>query len=132
MQAPAICSSAGVHSAAWILTISAALTSRAFWNSHSPSALGILAAQPVDDGVVLAREQRVHDRQADPPIAVDRGVFLARGGVGVAVERQMSVRVEPELAVGSRSSGPSVRRLPSSAVPRRIAASAVLGRRSEP
>ena len=32
--------SAGVHSVVWILAISAALTSRAFWNSHSPLAVG--------------------------------------------------------------------------------------------
>ena len=79
-------SSAGVHSMVWILAMSAALTSRAFWNSHSPSAVGIIDPQPIDDGVVLAREQRVHHREADPPVAVHAGELVVRDRLA-AVDR---------------------------------------------
>src|SRR5262249_7206461 len=61
-----------------------------------------------DDRVVLAREQRVHGREADPPVAVDGGVFLL--GIAVArvrIKRQMPGGVEIELAVRQQPDGPA-------------------------
>ena len=56
--------------------------------------------QTVDDRIVLAREQRVHARQPDPPIAVDGGELLQRVAVGGSrVERQMTVFVEVHFSV---------------------------------
>ncbi len=49
----------------------------------------VLEPQPVDDRVVLAREEGVHHREADPPVAVHRHVFLGgAGGLRVGVQRQ--------------------------------------------
>ena len=49
----------------------------------------------VADGVVLVHEQRVHQRQAEPPVALEARLFHALG-----VERQRAVGVDAHLAAG--------------------------------
>ena len=120
-----ICRSARVHSAAWIFTISAALISRAFWNSHSPSLSGIFEPQPVDDRVVLAGEQGVHAPRGRPTSCRSpaRTPGSGAGGLRVGVQRQQPPLVEPEFSAHRSSSYAAIRRV---AMPGRVAAGAVL------
>ena len=55
----------------------------------------VLAAQPVADRVVLEREQRVQDREAEPPVAGHPGQVDPL----LQVARQLAVGVEAQLAV---------------------------------
>ena len=54
----------------------------------------MLGGQPVGDRVVLAREERVQEREPEPEVAGDAGEVELR----VEVARQLAVRVEPHPA----------------------------------
>ena len=56
--------------------------------------VAMLGGQPVGDRVVLAREERVQEREPEPEVAGDAGEVELR----VEVARQLAVRVEPEPA----------------------------------
>ena len=85
---------AGVHSTVWIFAISAAVIRRAFAKSSSSVHLRVLGGEPVGDRVVLAREERVQERQPEPEVPGDAGEVDLR----VEVARQLAVRVEAEPA----------------------------------
>ena len=70
--------------------------------------VGIFGAQPVDDRVVLPVEQRVHDREADPPVAVDAGKLQLRVRIigGFGIERQVLGLGHVQLAVRQQSRRP--------------------------
>ena len=59
---------------------------------------GVVDAQPVHDRIVLAREQRVQDRQPDPPIAVHAGELEIRE-VARRIDRQVALRIEVDLSI---------------------------------
>ena len=65
---------------------------------------GIFDAQPIDDGIVLAREQRVHHREADPPVAVDAGKLVV-GDIACRIDGKMPAFIEMQLAVRAHLSG---------------------------
>lgn len=50
----------------------------------------MIDAQPVDDGVVLTREQRLHGGKTNPPVAVDAGKLLVCTGIGRGIRRQVA------------------------------------------
>ncbi len=57
----------------------------------------MLGSQPVGDRVVLAREERVQEREPEPEVAGDAGEVE----LGVEVARQLAVRVEPHPSAGT-------------------------------
>ena len=71
--------------------------------------VGIFGAQPVDDRIVLPVEQRVHDRETDPPVAVHSGKLELGiriiGGLGI--ERQVVGLGHMQLAVRQQPRRPS-------------------------
>ena len=94
---------AGVHSTVWIFAISAELISRALSYSSLVGHLRVLGVQAVADRVVLAREQRVQQREPDPPVVGDArevDVLLQVAGGRPSV-------VDPQLAalVGAQRGG---------------------------
>ena len=77
---------------------------------EQPLAIGgrMVDAQPIDDGIVLAREQRVHHRQADPPVAVHSGKLLV-GDVACRIDGKMPAFIEMQLAVRAHLPGGGIR-----------------------
>jgi hypothetical protein len=61
----------------------------------------VLTEKAVADRVVLAREERVQEREAEPEVAGDAG--QVDGSIQVAW--QVAVRIEPELAVRTSAQG---------------------------
>ena len=60
---------AGVQSTVWILAISAAFDQPRLVVELLVGQLRVLRGEPVADRVVLAHEQRVQQREADPEVA---------------------------------------------------------------
>ena len=89
---------AGVHSTVWIFAISAATTSRALSKSSSSPSRDA-GVQVVADRVVLAHEERVQEREADPEVAG----HTREVDVRLELLGDQSALVEPELAELARA-----------------------------
>ena len=96
--------SAGVHSVVWIFAISAALTSRAFWKSHSPSAAGCSTRSRSTIELCSRAKIVCMSDKPDPPVSVHAGELLA-GRLVTWMERQKAVRLHSHLAVGEERAG---------------------------
>jgi len=68
--------------------------------------LGMINCQPVNDRIVLAREQRVKGREADPPVSIDARKFEARLLLlALRVKREMPVFIQPKFSVLQKITG---------------------------
>ena len=74
---------AGVHSTVWIFAISAALTMPRAGEQPVAVPVRIAALELVADRVVLAREQRVQQAEAGPPVAREAGQRASPVVVGI-------------------------------------------------